>query len=124
MTSPKVGTGEKSAHFDAWHVNSVAKNFEGDYLLSTRHGDQILKIAGKDNVHGVEPGTTLWRLGGGNSDILNEGGFTFSKQHHVRCINTTEQETILSIFDNAWEGALKPTSPESSGMVVSVNNRS
>lgn len=123
ITSIKVGSGTKESPYDAWHVNSMDKNFEGDYLLSTRHDDQILKIAGKHNVHGVKPGTALWRVGGRGADIKMEGeDFVFTKQHGVRYVSTTADETIFSILDNAWEGALQPSANASSGMIISVNN--
>lgn len=123
ITSSKVGKGTERYPWDAWHVNSIDKNFEGDYLLSTRHDDQILKIAGNDNVHGVEPGTALWRMGGKGGDIEFESDdFVFTKQHGVRYVSTTADETIFSILDNAWEGELAPSAEHSSGMIISVNN--
>lgn len=118
-----MGKGTEASGWDAWHVNSMDKNFEGDYILSTRHDDQILKIAGNNNVHGVEPGTALWRMGGKGGDIEFESDdFVFTKQHGVRYVSTTAEETIFSILDNAWEGALAPSAEYSSGMIISVNN--
>lgn len=132
VTSWKVGSGAGFGRgdgalpdicYDAYHPNAFDKNFEGDYLFSVRHNNQILKIAGNNNTQGLLPGTIIWRLGGQGGNITFEDGFKpFGRQHHVRYINTTAEETIFSLFDNAWEGALKPTNGFSSGMVISVNN--
>lgn len=80
-------------------------------------------IAGNNNTSGRNPGDIIWRFGGRGNTITVEGEpFKFAKQHGVRFISTTETETTFSILDNAWEGLLEPTSPASSGMIISVNN--
>lgn len=132
VTSPKIGSGKgfrrSWSHlpdicYDAYHPNAIDKNFEGDYLLSVRHNNQILKIAGNDNTQGLKPGVVMWRLGGEGGNITFEDGFTpFGRQHDVRYLDTTAEETVFSLFDNAWEGALQPTNDFASGLIISVNN--
>lgn len=125
VTSPKAGHGNLKDPFDPAHLNAIDKNSEGDYLISVRHADQILKIAGPENLHGVRPGTVLWQLGGNRNQFTVEGDedeFRFSKQHHVRFISTTADETIFSVLDNAWEGCTAPSSNVSSGKIIAINN--
>lgn len=87
---------------DYIHINSVVVDTDGNYLVSCRHTDEVIKI-NRTN------GSVMWRLGGslskGNEfQWLNDsvGGFTgFSHQHSaVR----TKRGTIL-LFDN---GNFKP----------------
>lgn len=87
---------------DYIHINSVVVDTDGNYLVSCRHTDEVIKI-NRSN------GSVMWRLGGslskGNQfQWLNDtqGGFTgFSHQHSaVR----TKRGTIL-LFDN---GNFKP----------------
>lgn len=123
ITSHMAGFGNDTRAWDAFHPNAMDKNFEGDYLLSVRHTNEILKIAGLDNQQGFEPGHVIWKLGGKNSDIELDG-FTLSRQHHTRFINTSPSVTDLSFFDNAYEGDNDPSSPYSSGKIVRVQHAS
>lgn len=120
-TSPKAGGGDEGWPWDPLHLNSVDKNAEGDYLVSIRHLDQILKIAGNHNRQGHKPGKTIWRLGGKSNDF-DMGSLTFSKQHSVRFMSLSRSEETFSMFDNAWEGTNKPTAKVSAGKIVTVNN--
>lgn len=122
LTSPIAGYGTDEWPWDFMHINSIDKNSEGDYLVSARHLDQIIKIAGPNNVHGVPAGQTLWRLGGkqGDFDLFET---LFSRQHHARFMSTGKEETVISLFDNAWEGANNATATTSSGKYIAINNR-
>lgn len=65
----------------------------------------------------------MWRLGGpGGNVTFAPGSIPFSKQHDVRFIETRSYGHILSILNNAWEGALQPSDSSSSGQIISVNN--
>lgn len=121
VTSDKAGHGTEDWPWDAFHINSIDKNTEGDYLVSIRHLDQVLKIAGNWNSQGLKAGDTIWRLGGKSNDF-DMGDLTFSKQHAVRSLSITRENETLSIFDNAWEGTNKPSANFSSGMIITVNN--
>jgi hypothetical protein len=87
---------------DYIHINSVVVDTDGNFLVSCRHTDEIIKI-------NRTSGTVMWRLGGslskGNQfQWLNDtvGGFRgFNHQHSAI---RTQRGTIL-LFDN---GNFKP----------------
>lgn len=85
--------------WDYAHVNSVDKTLEGDYLVSARHLDTILKVSGVD-------GAILWRLGGANSSFMLDG-FTFARQHDARSLD----RTTVTLFDNANDGVELKNNP-------------
>ncbi len=114
---PKVDT--KSKPFDYFHLNSVDKDENGDYLVSSRHCDTIYKIAGMKSSN---PGDILWRLGGKNNTFHNEGSLNFTRQHMGRFQGTSGSTTNISLFDNGADGGISPTTVSaSSGMVVAVD---
>ncbi|KAI0813491.1 ASST-domain-containing protein [Xylaria sp. FL0064] len=80
--------------WDPWHINSVDENSDGNYLVSFRHMDTIMLIAGDD-------GRVLWRLGGKHSDYILEDGLKFSRQHHARYISHSPRHDVISFLDNA-----------------------
>ncbi|KAI1259051.1 Arylsulfotransferase-domain-containing protein [Xylariaceae sp. FL1019] len=78
--------------FDFFHINSLDKDDEGNYIISGRHTSSILCI--------TPEGQVKWTLGGVNSDFkdLSEGHATdFMYQHHVGL----HDNYTMSIFDNA-----------------------
>lgn len=86
-----------------FHLNSVIKDSDGNYLASFRNMDEITKIRGTD-------GAIIWRMGGSKcknnqfrfvNDTIN-GFFGFSHTHDIS-INSNGR---LLVFDN---GNLKPT---------------
>lgn len=108
--------------WDWAHINSVDKDFAGDYLISIRHTSTIYKISGKD-------GSVKWRLGGctGMSDFEMEEGLAFNWQHHARFRFANESHTVISFFDNAsedWQDR-NPDIPQerSSGKIVMLDHR-
>lgn len=121
-TTPKGGHGTEESPWDVAHLNSVDKNSHGDFLVSFRHLNEIMLIAGPHSPHG-EQGTILWRLGGGGNQF--EKDFTFSRQHMARFVGETNDKGSMTIalFNNAWEGFMDPSSDASSGQVVQVNTR-
>lgn len=48
--------------WDYFHINSVQKLEDGDYLVGARHTSAIYRISGRD-------GSVVWRLGGRKSDF-------------------------------------------------------
>lgn len=75
--------------FDYCHGNSIEEDTNGDYLLSFRHLNAVVKI---DRASG----NVVWRLGGKQSDFsfVNDNGF--SGQHDARWLPNGN----LSLFDN------------------------
>jgi len=87
---------------DYIHANSIARDSDGDLIISCRHLDEVIKVRRAD-------GSIVWRLGGVGSknkqfrfiDDDHDGVQGFSHQHSAR---PTRSGTLL-IFDN---GNLKP----------------
>lgn len=88
---------------DYIHVNSVFRDTDGNYLVSCRHTDEIIKVS-------RQTGGVVWRMGGQKSKgnqftFINDnvdGFIGFSHQHDA---SRTANGRIL-LYDN---GALKPT---------------
>lgn len=110
MTTDTSGTGLHEAEpWDYFHLNSIDKNEEGDYLISARHVSAIYKISGKD-------GSIVWQLGG-NSGQFEQTNFNFSYQHHARWMS----ENVFSFFDNASNN-YNGTADSSHGLVISIDH--
>ncbi|KAI4707633.1 hypothetical protein J4E89_007738 [Alternaria sp. Ai002NY15] len=85
-----VGQSEE-APWDYFHINSVEKDKNGDYLVSARVMDCIYKISGQD-------GSIIWRLQGRQSDFDVDPAVTFAFQHDARWVD--EDQTRMTLFDN------------------------
>ena len=109
------GSGEDNrSPWDYFHINSIDKNADGDYLVSARHVSAVYKISGKD-------GHVIWRLNGAKSDYHLDG-FQFSFQHDARWISDNEDESVISIFDNGSNG-FNQTQPHSTGQIIRLNHK-
>ncbi|KAH6637961.1 ASST-domain-containing protein [Boeremia exigua] len=86
-----VGRAEDSP-WDYFHVNSIAKDPNGDYLVSARVMDCIYKISGRD-------GQIIWRLGGKQSNFQVDDDAVFAFQHDARWIDDRNQ-VQMTLFDN------------------------
>ncbi|KAF7188537.1 hypothetical protein HII31_10199 [Pseudocercospora fuligena] len=82
--------------WDYFHLNSVDKFANGDYLISGRHTSTIYRIS-KDDGH------VIWRLGGNMSDFTMDSDVPFYWQHHVQLRAEGTSEIVISVFDNAGE---------------------
>ncbi|CAJ2503383.1 Uu.00g107770.m01.CDS01 [Anthostomella pinea] len=100
--------------FDFFHINSMDKYADGNYIVSGRHTSTI---------HCVSPdGTVLWTLGGKKNSFqdLSDGLATdFTYQHHVRL----HDNHTLSIFDNAKAERWGPATPHdySRALLIQLN---
>jgi len=99
--------------WDYFHINSIDKNVQGDYLISARHMGAIYKISGKD-------GHIMWEMGGRNP-TFNQTNFKFSSQHHARWISENATHTVISFFDNA-SNAWTITNKFSHGYLIAINH--
>ena len=99
--------------WDYFHINSIDKNADGDYLVSARHVSCIYKISGKD-------GHVIWRLNGARSNFRLVG-FDFSFQHDARFISEDEHKTVISLFDNGSNG-YNYTQDYPQGLVVVIDH--
>jgi len=117
MTNPFGGYSE-GIPFDFFHINSVDKDSQGNYLICSRHFHSVMTVDGKT-------GEVLWELGGHSNDFkdLSDGKASdFSWQHDARWVS--EKEGLLSLFDNgvAWPHVDVPYS-EGRIIHVDVENR-
>ncbi|WVQ98406.1 hypothetical protein IAU59_005529 [Kwoniella sp. CBS 9459] len=87
---------ETSNPYDYFHINSIEKDLQGNYLISSRHCHALYYIS-------AQTGDILWTLGGKNSTFTLGDGCEFSWQHDARW---RDNYTRISVFDNAatsWE---------------------
>ncbi|KAJ4328810.1 hypothetical protein N0V84_000820 [Fusarium piperis] len=90
---------------DAWnyfHINSVDKDDEGNYLLSARNIAALFKINGTS-------GEIIWQLGGfhGGSSFQVSPEDRFAFQHHARFQGRSPDGNLefISLFDNGAHSA-------------------
>ncbi|KAJ4264355.1 hypothetical protein NW762_005552 [Fusarium torreyae] len=114
------GTGRNET--DAWnyfHINSVDKDDEGNYLLSARNIAALFKINGTS-------GEIIWQLGGfhgGSSfEIPEQDRFAF--QHHARFRGRSSSGNIeiISFFDNGAHSAPVKTYPYSRARIFELDH--
>ena len=79
---------------DAIHANSVEASLDGNYLISSRHLSQVLKL-------NSQTGEVMWRLGGHRNQFtfVNDPIGTFSMQHYAREIAPND----ILLFDDGDE---------------------
>lgn len=120
----QAGSGYNSS--DAWdyfHINSVDKDKDGNYLVSARDACAVHKINGTD-------GSIIWRLNGKRSSfkLTKESKFCF--QHHARFLDQHDDVEIISLYDNSAHGTEHGggsevhTAPWSSGKILKLNTTS
>ncbi|CZT06841.1 uncharacterized protein RAG0_12474 [Rhynchosporium agropyri] len=110
--SMKDGHGQnKDDAFDYFHINSVDKTEDGNYIVSARYMLAVICISGKT-------GEILWQLGGKNNNFkdLNHA-LNFAWQHHV----TWQGNNTLSLFDNHANTVLHAPSEHSKGMIIHLD---
>lgn len=113
-SNPPPSADSEQKHWDWFHLNSVDKDMNGDFLVSARATNTIYLISRKD-------GSAIWRLGGKNSSFTQD--FEFSRQHHARIRKQTPKQMTITFFDNAADdsGVWEPTSDSSGLMIVSLD---
>ncbi|KAL5342062.1 ASST-domain-containing protein [Aspergillus crustosus] len=83
--------------WDYFHLNSAAKDHDGNYLISARNYAAIFKINGTT-------GDIIWQLGGiHGSDFEVPANVEFAYQHDVRIRYVSDDGSIerFSFFENA-----------------------
>ncbi|KAI1854880.1 hypothetical protein JX265_002519 [Neoarthrinium moseri] len=120
----QAGSGYNSS--DAWdyfHINSVDKDADGNYLISARDACSIHKINGTD-------GSIIWKLNGKDSSFKVPDNTKFCFQHHARWMKQSADIEIISFYDNSAHGTEHGgghevhTAPTSSGKIVKLNTTS
>lgn len=88
----------KPRPWDFFHINSVAKDFLGNYLISSRYSHSLTYISHID-------GSIQWQLGGKNNNFKDISAAPYSGyatslawQHHVRL--DANEPNVLLVFDN------------------------
>ena len=112
-TSPLAGY-DSSSPFDFFHINSVDKDSQGNYIISSRHMHSITYISPTEGI--------LWSLGGPRNDFkdLSNGEATnFKWQHDARWLS--EKDGILTVFDNGEAGLLHLDAPFSRGLMIQLD---
>ncbi|KAI1769285.1 ASST-domain-containing protein [Hypoxylon sp. FL1150] len=120
----QAGSGYNSS--DAWdyfHINSVDKDSDGNYLISARDACSIHKINGTD-------GNIIWKLNGKDSSFKVPRDAKFCFQHHARFLSQRDDVEVISLYDNSAHGTEHSggsevhTAPTSSGKIIKVNTTS
>ncbi len=78
------------AQWDYVHLNSVALDAAGNFIVSARHTNAVYRLSRAS-------GRILWRLGGERSDFRMGDGTRFAKQHDAR----PQPDGSLTLFDNS-----------------------
>jgi hypothetical protein len=86
--APKHG-----GQWDYLHMNSVALDAGGDFVISSRHTSAVIKVDRKS-------GRIEWRLGGKRSTLKLGPGVRFAFQHDAR----PQPDGTLTIYDNSRAG--------------------
>lgn len=126
LQTEHIGGGYNSSDsYDYFHLNSVDKDEDGNYLVSARNVASIYKIDGKT-------GEIIWKLGGLpniTSSDFELSGWNFSFQHHARFLPRNGSREIISFFDNSGQGSEndKPDTvindSQSSAKIISVDSK-
>ncbi|MCF8260622.1 MAG: aryl-sulfate sulfotransferase [Melioribacteraceae bacterium] len=88
-----------NSYIDYAHINSIAIDYDGHFIISSRHQSEITKV-------NRQTGEIIWRFGGQNSDftLFNETEW-FSYQHDVRPVK--DKPNYYTLFDNGNHNSLK-----------------
>ena len=84
---------EREGTWDYLHLNSIALDPAGDFVLSARSTNAIYKVS-------RATGQVVWRLGGKRSSFSFGAGASFALQHDAR----PQPDGTLTLFDNAERG--------------------
>ncbi|KPI38412.1 uncharacterized protein AB675_12184, partial [Cyphellophora attinorum] len=104
-----------SRPLDWFHINSLKKDSDGNYLVSSRHLHMVCCVSGKN-------GKVLWTLGGKKNDFrdLSDGRATnFQWQHDARWVD--EASGTLTIYDNGDAGPVQTHSGHSRGIMLQLD---
>ena len=99
-----------TAPWDAYHLNSVIEDRDGDLLVSARHAWAVYKID-------RETGDVVWRLGGKQSDFTLGRGALFAWPHDA----DRRPDGTLSLFDNQAASPELVESDRSRGLILRLD---
>lgn len=108
------GQGDDPSHaLDLFHINSIDKGADGNYLVSSRYMRAVACISRED-------GRVLWQLGGDGNDFedLSHGEATdFTWNHHA----SWYENTTLTLFDNGSNGGGRGTAGHGRGLMIELD---
>ena len=93
-TYAAYGKTSKGRGWDAYHINSLQRDHEGNYFVALRRLFAVLKISGQD-------GSRIWQLGGKKNNFTDISGghaLDFAWQHSTHF--SGPKFTQLTMFDN------------------------
>ena len=102
-----------SSGFDFFHINSLQKDEQGNYLVSARNTHTVSYVDG-------QTGDVIWNLGGKRNsfeDLSGGAATNFSWQHHARWHGAD----TISLFDNAYHDWRDDPEPHSRAMIVNID---
>jgi hypothetical protein len=91
---PPKASAKKPAPWDYFHINSIAEEPNGNFLISARNTHTLYELS--RSTHKI-----MWRLGGKKSDFKMGPGTNFEWQHDAR----RQPDGTITLFDN---GAAPP----------------
>lgn len=93
-----LGDGGVTSAFDFFHINSIDKDYKGNFLISSRYFHSLTYLNGTT-------GDIIWILGGKKNmfkDLSGGRATNFAYQHDARW---RHNRTAISLFDNAGDDA-------------------
>jgi hypothetical protein len=106
---PSAKKGSKAPPYDYIHLNSIAVEPNGNFLVSARNTHTLYEIDRKTK-------KILWRLGGKKSDFKMGPGTNFEWQHDAR----RQGDGTITLFDN---GAAPPLEKFTRILVLKVDTK-
>ncbi|KAI9926043.1 hypothetical protein ASPWEDRAFT_108994 [Aspergillus wentii DTO 134E9] len=104
--------------WDYFHLNSIEKDDEGNYLISARNYAAIFKIDGVT-------GDILWQLGGrfgSNFSIPDNVHFAFQHDARLRYRSPDGSIERISLFDNSASSSARNISAFSRARLIELNH--
>ncbi|KAF4962605.1 hypothetical protein FSARC_9383 [Fusarium sarcochroum] len=114
-----ASNGQNSSQaWDYFHLNSVDKDDQGNYIISARNVAALYKIDGTT-------GEIIWTLGGQSSSFKVEDDAIFAYQHDARLLDRSHDGSIdvLSLFDNSASES-KQINPVSRARIIQIDHKS
>lgn len=91
MVEDAIEVGLTGGTIDMAHTNSIAIDFDGNYVVSHRSQGEVNKI-------NSTTGDFIWRFGGNNNQFNSDDEYRFSAQHHFRPV--PGKPNYYTIYDN------------------------
>ena len=102
--------------FDFFHINSIEKDNEGNYYISSRYFFSVTKIS--------PSGEILWILGGKRNfftDLSDGAATNFTWQHDARFHGKVGNNHTITLLDNGKFDGKRPHADYSRGLMLSLD---